>query len=201
MPPILCPIRPPIFSGTPAHAVADRTSAPTRSAEPVRGHRTGVLAALVFALWAAPAASAASTPLLGGHRASSADPARTRTGTARAKRLSATGSGLAKRLQVHVARGSTLHRLRGGIYADRRGHPGRLLGAGVTSVTRRGWVSISLTPVRVVAGRHYWIAPLPAPGVLRSRRRGACRSETTRGGSLHRPPPPRHPGRSERRWA
>jgi hypothetical protein len=167
----------------------------------VRGHRTGVLAALVLALWAAPAASAASTPLLGGHRASSADPARTGTGTARAKRLSATGSGLAQRLQVHVARGSTLHRLRAGIYADRRGRPGRLLGAGVTSVTRRGWVSISLRPVRVVAGHHYWIAVLPARGVLRSGRRGACRSETTRGRSLHRLPRRWRRGRSRHRCA
>ncbi len=108
-------------------------------------------------------------------------------GQAEAFELKAGASGVARSIHVYVAPGSTARTLTAGIYSARAGHPGHLLGAGSIAAPQAGtWVSVSIPPTTLVAGRRYWLAILGAHGTLRYRDSadGSCPSLTSAGRRL-----------------
>jgi hypothetical protein len=143
---------------------------------------TVLVAALVPA---APAAAAA--PALGG-KAMRAKPGNVAAGTVVTIRARARARTAISRLRVFVARRSGARSLRVGLYASRRGKPGRRLAKGRVAHVRRGQFNTArIRRVSLQAGRHYWIAALPRRGSLRSRRPAArCVARARRAGSLPR---------------
>lgn len=68
-------------------------------------------------------------------------------------------------ITVYVDYGSTSTRLFAGIYANKSGKPGTLLGQGsVLNPTEDSWVTVPIPSVQVTAGSTYWIAILSPKG-------------------------------------
>ena len=106
-------------------------------------------------------------------------------GKAEAFRTTAGATGTVTSLTVFVDTGSSATTLVAGIYADRGGTPGALLGQGrLSGPTQGAWNAITIPGVAVTAGTVYWIALLgpSGSGTLRFRdsEPSGGRSETSR---------------------
>jgi hypothetical protein len=132
----------------------------------------------------------AATPyvILFGDRLIERTTGRTRGGVARAFRFKDPESGTAHTVSVFVASGSGAKVLVAGIYSDRRGRPGSLLGSGaLTRPQARSWNTVTLRRAFAVrSGTAYWISVLGKNGALRFRfRRGStCVSERSKHGGM-----------------
>jgi hypothetical protein len=107
----------------------------------------------------------------------------TSAGTAQAFRTVGTASGSMAKLTVYLDPSNRATRLVAGVYANRSGHPGRVLSQGsLTAVTAGAWNAITVPKASIAAGTTYWIAVLSPSGrgTLQFRDRlGGGRSETS----------------------
>jgi len=104
-------------------------------------------------------------------------------GLAEAFQTTATGTGSVATLSVYVDASSTASSVVAGIYTDKSGHPGTLLGQGTLNAPTKGaWNTISLDGAAVTSGTPYWIALLGPGGTLAFRDRccgGGTAAETS----------------------
>ena len=104
-------------------------------------------------------------------------------GVAEAFQTTAAATGSVANLSVYVDTPSKATALVAGLYADKSGHPGALLGQGVLNAPTAGaWNAVSMTGVPVTAGTPYWIALLSPNGTLAFRDRccgGGSAAETS----------------------
>jgi PKD repeat protein len=111
-------------------------------------------------------------------------------GTAQAFQATASATGLATRVSVYIDAGSQASTLIAGIYADKQGHPGALLGKGSRSTTVPGsWNVVSLPAIALNSGTKYWVAVLSPnastnPVVSLRTSSGSGLVETSAGASL-----------------
>jgi hypothetical protein len=120
--------------------------------------------ALAAALLAPATADADATRLAGtdavGTQVSSSEP-----GRAQAYRTTATNTGDASSISVHLDASSTATALEVGLYSDVDGQPATLLTSGRATSVVAGWNEVAVPPARLRDGDHYWIALLnPADG-------------------------------------
>ena len=106
-------------------------------------------------------------------------------GVAEAFRATASASGTVTSLSAYVDASSTGTKLVLGLYSDKNGTPGNLLGQGsLTSPTKGAWNTVTVPNISVIAGSVYWIAILAPPnsGTLKYLASGSngSRSETSR---------------------
>ncbi len=103
-------------------------------------------------------------------------------GVAEAFQTTAAATGSVANLSVYVDTPSKATALVAGLYADKSGHPGALLGQGMLNAPTAGaWNAVSMTGVPVTAGTTYWIALLSPNGTLAFRDRccgGGSAAET-----------------------
>lgn len=111
-------------------------------------------------------------------------------GTVAAVPMQAVADGTATRISVRLSRGTTARSLAAGVYASRRGRPGRRLAAGRVAVAKPGWERVGIRPVRIHAGRRYWIALQGLGGGLRLDGKRGCRARLAAG----------RPSRLPKRW-
>lgn len=110
-----------------------------------------------------------------------------RAGRARAFRISRARAGTVTAVRVYVDRRSRARTLTVGLYADRKGRPGRRLAqASHRKPRHRAWTTLRVHSVKVASGRRYWIALLGRGGKLafRDRRSGSCVSVRSAHGGL-----------------
>jgi hypothetical protein len=104
-------------------------------------------------------------------------------GLAEAFQTTAVTTGSVANLNVYVDTPSTATSVVAGIYADKSGHPGALLGQGTLNAPTAGaWNAISMPATAVAAGTTYWIALLAPSGTLAFRDRccgGGTAAETS----------------------
>jgi len=108
-------------------------------------------------------------------------------GQAEAFRLQALATGLAHDVDVYVGSADAARKVLVGLYSNGKGHPSTILSIGSAAITSTGaWVTVSVAPVEILAGRTYWLAVLGEGGRLRYRDRahGPCSSETSSQTSL-----------------
>jgi hypothetical protein len=108
-------------------------------------------------------------------------------GWAEAFPFSGASSGNATSISVYIDPANSAKTLVAGIYSDKGGHPGSLLGSGSLSSPKAGaWNVVSVTGIAVSAGSTYWIAVLATSGTLyfRDRTNGSCLSENSAQTSL-----------------
>jgi hypothetical protein len=120
--------------------------------------------ALAAALLAPASADAAATRLAGtdavGTQVSSSEP-----GRAQAYRTTATATGDASSISVHLDASSTATALEVGLYSDVDGQPTTLLTSGRAASVAAGWNEVAVPSARLRNGDRYWIALLnPADG-------------------------------------
>ena len=140
----------------------------------------------------------ASATYLFGDAVVEPDAGSTRTGVAESFPFTSPNSGTAQSLRLYVGARTGARRVVVGLYANRRGRPGRLLASGSVRFPGRGrWVTIGLTSRSrtfrsgaVHAGTGYWIAVLGVQGRLWLRERAgrgcAVATSRRRSGSLPR---------------
>jgi hypothetical protein len=108
-------------------------------------------------------------------------------GWAEAFPFASANSGTATSVSVYVDGSSSARTLIAGIYSDKSGHPGSLLGSGsLASPKRSAWNVVTVQGAAVSAGSTYWIAVLGTGGRLyfRDRASGPCLSENSAQSSL-----------------
>jgi Right handed beta helix region len=108
-------------------------------------------------------------------------------GQAEAFRFRAAASGLTRAAHLYVSAANAAGAVSVGLYSDASGHPGSLLSSGsILAPVTGSWSSVTIAPVKLLAGSAYWLAVLGRGGVLRFRDRwhGGCASETSAQGSL-----------------
>src|SRR6185312_2508212 len=105
-------------------------------------------------------------------------------GRARAFMFDAVRSGTARRGRIYLTRAARAHVAALALYTDAKGRPGRRVASGQVRHPKRGrWVSIRLSPGKVVAHHRYWIVVLGTGGRLAyrgTRRRCAVRNSVQR---------------------
>jgi hypothetical protein len=92
-------------------------------------------------------------------------------------------SGVARSVHLYIGVASQAHSITVGLYSDAGGRSGNLLGSGsLVGPAPGGWNAIPVRPVRVHAGKTYWIGLLAGGGPLKYRvqyRRGCRRAITS----------------------
>jgi hypothetical protein len=120
------------------------------------------------------AVTVAAAPLLG-TREIGPGSSQLSAGSAEAYRATAAAGGTFTGLDVYVERATTARWLFAGVYADdgTGNHPGALIGQNDIEIgdhrTAGGWETVSLSGITVTGGTKYWIALLPAGGVMNIR--------------------------------
>jgi hypothetical protein len=169
----------------------------TRRAATLIAVVAGLAAALVATLAqsrtdAQPVAARAAAPqatLLGQRRVMHATQ-RSGAGRLSAFRFVASTSGTARTAHVYLSRSSHARSVVVALYANRAGHPGRLLASGEIVRPRPGWRRVGLPGPSVKRGTTYWLALLGSGGTLADRVRTGrrCGSEVAAQKGLHRAP-------------
>ena len=121
-------------------------------------------------------------PVLLGDRRVHAHRDFSRAGRAAAFRFKAVTSGTARTIRVYVSARSRAKKLVAGVYSNRDGRPGVLLGSGsISSPKRSAWNVVHIKAHAVRARNTYWIAVLGKGGTLSFRDRAgkACRGATS----------------------
>ena len=140
-----------------------------------------VLFAVLIASFAATAASASATTLVGNTSVQSGTD--NNAGSAEAFPFTSSASGTTTDASVYVDSGSAATGLVVGLYSDSSGAPGTLLGQASLSTPSRGaWNTLSFPSVSISANTPYWLAILGTGGQLRFRddsTDGSCQSVTS----------------------
>jgi hypothetical protein len=192
--------RPPDYVSLPAVVASAQTSATGRSTSP-RGPAIRAVSSAFVLLWSAfvllcalaalllmPRAAAArrsSTGILLGDDVVGSQHGSLPAGRPEAFRFRARESGLADQVRLYIGGSNAAGKVVVGIYDDRGGRPGALLGQGALSPPQDGaWNTLTLTPSHLRAGSIYWLAVLGEHGTLRFRAslRSRCHSSTTAAG-------------------
>jgi hypothetical protein len=114
-------------------------------------------------------------PLLGDANVES-DTVSNGAGTAEAFRTRVGYSGPLTRVHLYIDSSATASNAVVGIYSDRSGHPGTLVGQGTIAGVRSGsWNYVDIPSLPVTAGQYYWLAVLDphGAGTLALRHSGA----------------------------
>jgi hypothetical protein len=120
------------------------------------------------------AVTVAAAPLLG-TREIGPGSSQLSAGSAEAYRATAAAGGTFSALDVYVEKGTTARWLIAGVYADdgTGDHPGALIGQNDIELgshsAAAGWETVPLSGITVTGGTKYWIALLPAGGVMNIR--------------------------------
>jgi hypothetical protein len=85
-------------------------------------------------------------------------------GRATAYQYLASKSGLASVVHLYLDAGSSAPVVRVALYADQNGAPGAILSQGSAPGLVPGWISVSMSPVPLLAGTPYWVAVLDPIG-------------------------------------
>jgi hypothetical protein len=147
---------------------------------------------------AVPAAHAAGqVSLLGQHKVMRRSQ-RTPAGRLSAFRFVASATGTAHAAHVYVGRGSDARSVIVALYANRRGHPGRLLVSATIAHPRPGWRRAGLHAHAVKTGSVYWLGLLGSGGAVvdRVRTGSRCRSPMDAQRGLKRAPAAWRAGRN-----
>jgi hypothetical protein len=140
-----------------------------------------VLFAVLIASFAATAASASATTLVGNTSVQSGTD--NNAGSAEAFPFTSSASGTTTDASVYVDSGSAATGLVVGLYSDSSGAPGTLLGqASLSSPSSGAWNTLSFPSVSISASTPYWLAILGTGGQLRFRddsTDGSCQSVTS----------------------
>jgi hypothetical protein len=120
----------------------------------------------VVAAYARPAAAGR------GHRGGHRPTARLHAGQAEAFRVWTQTSGVTDVVHMYIDPSSAVHTVAVGIYSNADGHPGSLLSRGSEPYPQaQAWGEVPVAPLRLRAGRTYWLAVLGEGGTLRYRNR------------------------------
>jgi hypothetical protein len=93
-------------------------------------------------------------------------------GMAEAFQYSAANSGTSATINFYVDPSNAASAGRLGVYTNMSGTPGKLLGQ-ASFIPKAGWDTVTLSGVKIISGRSYWLAELGTTGTLAFRDHGS----------------------------